>query len=72
MYENEIIHNLKDITPEWEHMTRCLIESTNYYPFICMPYKAMTLVFTDILRLNMPNLYASLTYKEWIVYKGWT
>ncbi|EZA56814.1 hypothetical protein X777_02665 [Ooceraea biroi] len=70
-YRYWVIPNLKEITPEWEHMTRCLVEPLNYYPFIYMPYKVMMLLATDALNLDMPNLYASLSYAEWIAHKGW-
>lgn len=72
VYEKWIIYNLKDISPEWEHMTRCLVESVNYYPLVYAPYKVVVLLSTDILNLNMSNLYASLSFAEWIAYKSWT
>lgn len=72
LYEYWILPNLKNVTPEWEHMTRCLVESINFYPIIYVPYKVMILFSTDILNLNMSNLYTSLNYSEWIAYKVWT
>jgi len=71
-FYQQLALNYKNITPEWEHMTRCLIISMNYYRFICMPYKAMLLIATDLLDVKMPNLYASLTYSEWIAYNIYT
>ncbi|XP_067203221.1 uncharacterized protein [Linepithema humile] len=71
LYQYWIIPNLKDVTPEWEHMTRCLIVPFNYYPFIYMPYKVMILIATDLLNLNMLHLYKSLSYSEWCAYKIW-
>lgn len=71
LYQYWILPNLKDVTPEWEHMTRCLVEPMNFYPFIYMPYKVMTPISTDILNLSMSDLYASLSYSEWIAYKVW-
>ncbi|XP_072762481.1 uncharacterized protein [Anoplolepis gracilipes] len=68
-YQYWIIPNLKNATPEWEHMTRCLIEPMNFYPFLYMPYKIMILFGSDLLNLNMPHLYRSLSYSEWIAYK---
>ncbi|TGZ49844.1 uncharacterized protein [Temnothorax longispinosus] len=68
-YQYWVIPNFKELTPEWEHTTRCLVEQLNYWPIIYMPYKAMTLIAIDTLNLNMPSLYASLNYTEWIVYK---
>lgn len=72
LYQYWLLPNFKDITPEWEHMTRCLVESVNNIPLIYMPYKVMTLISTDILNLNMSNLYKSLSYSEWIAHKVWT
>ncbi|XP_070154508.1 uncharacterized protein [Polyergus mexicanus] len=68
-YQYWIIPNFKNITPEWEHMTRCIIESINFYPFLYMPYKTMVLIASDLLNLNMSHLYTSLSYSEWIAYK---
>ncbi|XP_072762464.1 uncharacterized protein [Anoplolepis gracilipes] len=71
-YQYWVLPNFKDVTPEWEHMTRCLIEPIDYYPLLHMPYKMMILISTDVLNLNMPNVYKSLSYSEWIAYKVWT
>lgn len=60
--------NFRDITPEYIHMTGCLIESINYYPQGYMSNKLMTLLLTETLNIEMPNLYASLDYREWIAY----
>ncbi|XP_020294910.1 uncharacterized protein LOC109860317 [Pseudomyrmex gracilis] len=60
---------LKNATVEWEHMTKCLIEPMNFYPYVYMPYKSMLLIAMDLLDLNMTRLYASLSYSEWIAYK---
>ncbi|XP_011253591.1 uncharacterized protein LOC105249660 [Camponotus floridanus] len=68
-YQYWITSNLKNITPEWEHMTKCSIEPMNFYPFIYMPYKTMVLIASDLLDLNMPHLHASLSFSEWIAYK---
>jgi len=68
-YHSWIIPNLKEVTPEWEHMTRCIIESVNYYPLMRMPYKTLVLTATDMFDLNMPFLHESLSYFEWIHYK---
>ncbi|XP_012526617.2 uncharacterized protein LOC105831185 [Monomorium pharaonis] len=66
-----VIPNLREVTPEWEHMTRCLIEPMNYFPLMYMPYKSTILLLTDLLDINMPRLHASLSYAEWIAYKIW-
>ncbi|KAL6420203.1 hypothetical protein ACFW04_013823 [Cataglyphis niger] len=68
-YQYWITSNFKNITLEWEHMTRCLIEPINFYPFVYISYKMMVLIASDLLDLNMPHLYASLSYSEWIAYK---
>ncbi|XP_039307023.1 uncharacterized protein LOC113004643 [Solenopsis invicta] len=64
-----MLSNLNNITPKWEHMTRCFIESFNYYPWIYMPYKMMVVLAMDTLNISMPHLYASMSYAEWITYK---
>ncbi|XP_020280842.1 uncharacterized protein LOC109853305 [Pseudomyrmex gracilis] len=68
-YEYWVKSNLKNASVEWEHMTRCLVEPMNFYPYVYMPYKSVLLIATDLLDLNMPRLYASLSYPEWIAYK---
>ncbi|XP_012225825.1 uncharacterized protein [Linepithema humile] len=72
MFQYWIIPNFKDITPEWEHMTKCFIEPFNYYPFVYLPYKVVILMAVDSLNLNMPYIYTSLNYLEWIAYKSLT
>ncbi|XP_011700427.1 PREDICTED: uncharacterized protein LOC105457454 isoform X2 [Wasmannia auropunctata] len=74
IYQYWLLPYLKEITPEWEHMTRCIIESMNYVPLLSfglMPYKSMMLLAMDALNINMPHLYASMSYAEWILYKSW-
>ncbi|XP_011139204.1 uncharacterized protein LOC105183050 [Harpegnathos saltator] len=62
--------NFKDIEPEFVYITKCIIISLrHYYSSLYLPYKTAVLLFTEILNLNMPNLYASLSYTEWIAYK---
>jgi len=36
LYQYWILPNFKDVTPEWEHMTRCLVEPINYYPLYAL------------------------------------
>ncbi|XP_011706660.1 PREDICTED: uncharacterized protein LOC105461852, partial [Wasmannia auropunctata] len=74
IYQYWVLPNLKEVTPEWEHMTRCIVEPLNYYPLISfglMPYKMMALLAMDALNISMPHLYASMSYAEWITYKSW-
>ncbi|XP_011690431.1 PREDICTED: uncharacterized protein LOC105451581 [Wasmannia auropunctata] len=70
-YQYWLLPNLRKVTPEWEHMTRCFIESLNYYSLLYMPYKTMALLAMDTLGVSMPHLYASMSYAEWIAYKSW-
>lgn len=69
LYQYWIIPNFKNVTPEWEHMTRCVVVPLNYYRYLYMPYKVMVLIATDLLNINMLHLYTSLSYTEWIAYK---
>ncbi|XP_077258878.1 uncharacterized protein LOC143895546 isoform X1 [Temnothorax americanus] len=70
LYQYWVIPNFKELTPEWEHIIRCFVESINYWPGkLYMTFKVITLLATDTLNLNMPNSYASLNYTEWILYK---
>ncbi|XP_036138786.1 uncharacterized protein LOC105840971 [Monomorium pharaonis] len=69
LYQYWIKENFKELTPEFEHITRCLIEHVNYYPILYLPYKTGMLLTAEALNLNMPYLHASLSYGEWIAYK---
>ncbi|XP_070525230.1 uncharacterized protein [Cardiocondyla obscurior] len=69
IYHYWIRQNFKEITPEWEHITRCFIICLNYVPLVYLPYKVGILILTNILNINMPHLYASLNYAEWMTYK---
>ncbi|XP_011692192.1 PREDICTED: uncharacterized protein LOC105452613 [Wasmannia auropunctata] len=71
LYQYWVLPNLKEVTPEWEHMTRCFIESINYFPLMYMPYKVIALLAMDTLDVSMPHLYASMSYTEWIGYNIW-
>ncbi|XP_011050627.1 PREDICTED: uncharacterized protein LOC105143819 [Acromyrmex echinatior] len=70
-YQYWMISNFKDVTPEWEHMTRCLIEPLNYCPWVYIPYKVMALLAMDMLNINMTHLYTSMNYTEWLIYKSY-
>ncbi|XP_012221564.2 uncharacterized protein [Linepithema humile] len=71
-YQYWVLPNFKEITPEWEHVTRCIIETFNYnYNVRVLPYKTAMLLATESLGVNMPHLYASLCYSEWIAYYCW-
>lgn len=71
LHQYWVLPNLKEITPEWEHITRCLVEPFNFNPAMKMSYKAAMLFTVESLGANMPRLYASLRYSEWIVYYCW-
>ncbi|XP_011696435.1 PREDICTED: uncharacterized protein LOC105455080 [Wasmannia auropunctata] len=70
-YQYWMIPNLKEVTPEWEHMTRCVVEPFNYFPMMYMSYKSAVLLVTDLFDISMPRLHASLSYADWIAYKIW-
>ncbi|XP_012221565.1 uncharacterized protein [Linepithema humile] len=72
IYQYWVLPNFKEITPEWEHVTRCIVETFNYnYNVRVLPYKIVVLLATEPLGINMSHLYASLCYSEWIVYYCW-
>ncbi|XP_057340987.1 uncharacterized protein LOC130678027 [Microplitis mediator] len=60
--------NLRDITPEWEHMMRCITAGMQYY-FPGSSYEVSLLYLTELMNLDMPRLRSSLSYREWIKYK---
>ncbi|XP_067214669.1 uncharacterized protein [Linepithema humile] len=71
-YQYWALPNCKDTKPEYEHMTRCVVELFNsFFPFIRMPYKTAMLLFIDAFDISMSHLYASFTRLEWITYNCW-
>ncbi|XP_043473361.1 uncharacterized protein LOC122505655 [Leptopilina heterotoma] len=59
--------NFRELTPECEHMMRCIIESLKYYvPGGC--YETCVLYLSEMLNIQMPRLYSTLTYKMWFRY----
>ncbi|XP_046748054.1 uncharacterized protein LOC124412323 [Diprion similis] len=57
--------NLREVTPEWEHMTRCVFDGFKHLlPYI--GFETTVLFVCEILDLKMPRLYSSLSYKAWI------
>lgn len=59
--------NLRNYNKEGEHLLRVLYEGTTYsYPLV--NYDVAFLLTTDALGLDMANLYASLSYLDWIYY----
>ncbi|XP_034937805.1 uncharacterized protein [Chelonus insularis] len=59
--------NFRNISPEWEHMMRCMHEGNQYY-FPGSSYEVDLLFLTDLLELNMPRLQSLLTTSDWIMY----
>ncbi|CAD6208767.1 GSCOCG00003575001-RA-CDS [Cotesia congregata] len=55
--------NLRDITPEWEHMMRCITVGMQYY-FPGSSYEVSLLYLTELLNLDMPLLRSSLSYRD--------
>lgn len=59
--------SLADIVPEWEHMSQCFVLGI-YYAIPMYTFDMIILYLTRVLNINMPNLYKSMTYKNWILY----
>ncbi|XP_008546496.1 uncharacterized protein LOC103570506 [Microplitis demolitor] len=60
--------NFRDMTPEFEHMMRCLVVSSNYFSSNTSnnSFEMSLLYFTELIGLDMPQLRASLSYSSWI------
>ncbi|KAL6257257.1 hypothetical protein P5V15_012184 [Pogonomyrmex californicus] len=54
---------LRQVTPEWEHMMRCVTESLTYY-IGGSSFKTLLLFVTNLLNIDMPHLQSSLTFSE--------
>ncbi|KAL6268535.1 hypothetical protein P5V15_001668 [Pogonomyrmex californicus] len=65
--EHWIKPNFRTLTPEWEHMTKCLSEGVGYIAYL-NNYKIFLLQLCDILGLDMPCLYNSLGLAEKTLY----
>ena len=59
------IPNFRELTPECEHMMRCMVEGLQYY-FPGTSYESCLLYLSEMLNLHTPRLYSSLTYVDWI------
>ncbi|XP_043266852.1 uncharacterized protein [Venturia canescens] len=59
--------NLREITPEWEHMLRCVTEGIQYY-FPSASYEHGLLYLSELLEMPMPKLRSSMSYFSWIRY----
>lgn len=67
-YVNQFVKPaLRRITPQWEHMIRCIIEGHNYY--LAVPsFETTLLLFADMLDFQMPTLYSSLSIFQTLEY----
>ncbi|XP_058788677.1 uncharacterized protein LOC131662781 isoform X2 [Phymastichus coffea] len=57
--------NFRVVSPEWEHMTRCMVEGLQYY----VPgssYETYLLDLAEITNIHMPRTYNALSYSIWI------
>jgi hypothetical protein len=71
-YQYWVLPNLKEITPEWEHMSRCIVKAFNYnFNMSLLPFKSAALLALEPIGVKMSHLYASLNYSEWIAYYCW-
>ncbi|EGI64878.1 hypothetical protein G5I_06676 [Acromyrmex echinatior] len=55
---------LRQVTPEWEHMLRCMMEGNSYYDNF-FTFKMALLFITNLLNIDMPRTRSTLTYYEW-------
>lgn len=56
-----------NIHHQWEHMLRCIFQGFSYV-FVLPTFEIALLRVADIINIEMPNLYASLSYIDWIRY----
>ncbi|XP_014614168.1 PREDICTED: uncharacterized protein LOC106792324 [Polistes canadensis] len=68
VYINDIVKPaLRRISPQWEHMMRCIIEGHRY--FLMVPsFETIILLFSEMLDLQMPAFYSSLTFLQRMEY----
>ncbi|KAL2750185.1 uncharacterized protein V1477_001681 [Vespula maculifrons] len=58
---------LQRLAPQWEHMTRCVVEGNLYFTTVCN-FETIVLCIADIVGIEMPIFYSSLTYSQRIKY----
>lgn len=59
--------NLREVSRDWEHMTRCITEGINFYiPGIT--YEISLLYLCSMLDIHAPRLRAALTFTQEIMY----
>jgi hypothetical protein len=69
---HDIIHfwvkpNLRDVSRDWEHMSRCVVEGISFYiPGIT--FETSLLYLCDILGIYAPRISAALTFKQKLFY----
>lgn len=56
---------LRQVTPEWEHMLKCVMEGTSYYINV-FTFKMALLYVANLLDIDMPRIRSMLTYYEWL------
>ncbi|KAL7291963.1 hypothetical protein TKK_0014251 [Trichogramma kaykai] len=62
--------NLRIVEPGWEHMMRCLVEGLNYKKNgKGLGYEAMLVNTMECMDLEMPKIYNSMSFSDWIAYK---
>ncbi|XP_046748364.1 uncharacterized protein LOC124412498 [Diprion similis] len=66
--ESWIKPNLRNVSPEWEHMMRCVVTGLSAV-VSDTTYESALLFLTEMLDLPMPRLNASLSYLEWCRHK---
>lgn len=54
---------LCDVQPEWEHMTRCIVEGTSYY-LQGLKYNGVLLSLSDLLEIPTLRLRATMSYLQ--------
>ncbi|XP_043678507.1 uncharacterized protein LOC122634021 [Vespula pensylvanica] len=55
------------LEPQWEHMMRCVVEGNLYFMNACN-FETIVLCIADIMGIEMPIFYSSLTYSQRIRY----
>ncbi|XP_072755275.1 uncharacterized protein [Anoplolepis gracilipes] len=66
--EHWVKPNFVTVTAEWEHLSMCLCKGANAIGCNLNSYKVILLYLCDIIKLNMPRLYKSLSLSERITY----
>jgi hypothetical protein len=59
--------NLREVSRDWEHMTRCIIEGIHYY-VPAITYEVSLLYLCNMLDIYAPRIRAALTFTQVMVY----